>query len=244
MYDTEGFLRIDRLFPEGRMHEIDLELGRYLDQVVATLPSTDVVFEKADGSETPRIRNLWRMEHHSDYFARLAQDPELLHLIAPLVNGNPELMAVELFAKAARVGSAVPYHQDNGYFNLTPPDALTCWIALDDSSLENGCVYYARGSHRQGLLPHKASLVPGNSWGLARVPDPGEYDEVPGVVSRGGAMLHHCCLLHRSEKNLSEHPRRGLLLVYKGAHCEIDAAGMARYQAAAKALQEHMEEHS
>ncbi len=73
---------------------------------------------------------------------------------------------VETFSKPAYVGSVVPYHQDNAYFNLTPPDSVTCWIALDDSSQENGCVYYARGSHREGLRPHKASAVKGNSMML------------------------------------------------------------------------------
>jgi ectoine hydroxylase-related dioxygenase (phytanoyl-CoA dioxygenase family) len=180
------------------------------------------------------------MEEYSPYFDEFAHQPEILELVGTLVNGEPVLMAVELFAKPARVGSAVPYHQDNGYFNLTPSDALTFWLALDDSTVENGCVYYARGSHRQGLLPHKASLVPGNSWGLAERPDPSQLDEVPGIMKRGSSILHHCCLLHRSDRNLSDRPRRGLLMVFKGAHCLVNTAGMEIYLAAAKALQEHV----
>ncbi len=244
-YDKDGFLEIERLFPESRMQEIESELERYLRDVVPSLPPDDVVYETETVSTNKQsVRNLWRMESHSEFFTQLARDAELVKLVGMLVNGAPQLMAVELFAKPARVGSGVPYHQDNGYFNLAPADALTCWVALDDSSLENGSVYYARGSHRQGLLPHKASMVPGNSWGLARTPSPEEIEEVPGILRRGGAILHHCCLLHRSEKNLSERSRRGLLIVYKGAHCEIDAVGMAQYQAAARALQEHMEKRS
>src|SRR5262245_11424417 len=229
-YDRDGLLKIDQLFTEERMFEIETELARYVSEVVPRLPPQDVVFEiRQNECGEKAIRNLWRMEHYSDYFAELARDADLLKLIGVLVNGIPNLVAVELFAKPSRVGSAVPYHQDNAYFNYSPPDALTCWIALDESNLTNGCVYYGRGSHRQGVLPHIASHIQGNSLKLMDPPDPSDVDEIPGVLKRGGAIIHHCCLFHRSEQNASVKPRRGLLLVYRGAHCEEDPVGMSRY---------------
>jgi len=240
-FEQDGFLRVENFFSEGKLLELERELKEYNEKVVPNLPPGDIVYEtNAATSQRTGVRNLWRMEKYSPYFDEFAHQPQIIDLVGALVNGAPVLMAVELFAKPARVGSAVPYHQDNGYFNLTPPDALTFWLALDDSTVENGCVYYARGSHRQGLLRHKASLVPGNSWGLAERPDATQLDEVPGIIGRGSAILHHCCLLHRSEKNQSDRPRRGLLMVFKGAHCRVDTAGMELYLAAAKALQKHV----
>lgn len=209
-YDRDGFLKIDQLFTEERMREIESQLSNYMRDVVPRLSAEDVVYEpEPDETGRKTIRNLWRMEHHSDYFAELARDADLLELVGRLVNGEPHLMAVELFAKPPKVGSPVPYHQDNAYFNYTPPDVLTCWIALDDSTLENGCVYYARGTHRHGVFPHEASGVAGNSQKLAVPPSALDLVEEPGVLSRGGAILHHCCLIHRSEQNLSARPRRG-----------------------------------
>jgi phytanoyl-CoA hydroxylase len=240
-YEENGFVKVENFFGEEQLFELESKLADYSATIVPRLPSEDIVYEtdSTTGQRTG-IRNLWRMEKYSPYFYNLASQKEILELVSVLVNGHPVSMGVELFAKPARVGSAVPYHQDNGYFNLTPPDALTFWLALDDSSVENGCVYYARGSHKQGLLPHKASLVPGNSWGLAEPPDAGQLDEVPGIIRRGSAILHHCCLLHRSEKNLSDRGRRGLLIVFKGAHCKVDSVGMEKYLAASKVLQQHV----
>ncbi len=236
-YDQDGFLKVQQLFSGTRLTEIEEQLTLYTEQIAPHVPADDIVYESESLPNGGRaIRNLWRMENHSRYFRELAKSEEVLQLVAMLVNGEPVLMGVELFAKPPRVGSAVPYHQDNGYFNLTPPDALTCWLALDASSLENGCVHYARGTHSRGLWPHKATNVPGNSWGLAAPPDPATLDEVPGILARGDAMLHHCCLLHRSEPNRSDRARRGLLLVYRGAHCQIDPIGMANYKAAADAI--------
>lgn len=232
MYETDGLLHIPQLLNGLELHAVELALQRYAE-LLSKLPSVDIVREP--GSQA--IRNLWRMEQHSDFFAELAQRPRILAAVAPLVKGEPVSMGVELFAKPAYVGSAVPLHQDNGYFNLTPPDALTCWIALDASTEENGCVRYARGSHKQGLLTHRATGIPGNSWGLADPPDAAALDEVPGLLAPGDAMLHHCCLLHRSEPNQSERARRGLLIVYRAAHCRVDEEGMQRYLAAARAIQ-------
>ncbi len=227
-YERDGFLHVPGLLDAAALSEIDRELEIYTRDVVPTLPANDIVWEAGRKA----IRNLWRMEHYSPFFEQFSKRRDIHNLVRVLVNGEPVVMAVELFAKPALVGSAVPVHQDNGYFNLTPADALTFWIALDASTVENGCVYYARGSHRNGLLPHKASLVPGNSWGIADPPAPPALDEVPGILAAGDAMLHHCCTLHRSEPNRSARSRRGLLIVFKGAHCAIDPEGMGRYMAA------------
>src|SRR5512141_2978061 len=60
----------------------------------------------------------------------------------------------QIFVKPPRKGGAVSWHQDYSYWTRTVPAAhLTCWIALDDSDLENGCVHYIPGSHKWDLLP-------------------------------------------------------------------------------------------
>ena len=232
-YERDGLLLIRQFLSAGELSEVERELRTYTETIVPTLPASDIVYE-ANGKS---IRNLWRMEKYSPYFDRLSRTPRIVGLIGELVHGQPVVCAVELFAKPPRVGSAVPIHQDNGYFNLDPPDALTLWIALDESTEENGCVRYARGSHRGGLLPHKASLVPGNSWGLAKPPEASTLDEVKGLLAPGDAMIHNCCTLHWSLPNLTDRARRGLLVVCKAAHCEVDHTGMDAYLAALHAQQ-------
>ena len=232
-FESDGFVKIAPLFDDAKMGQIEDEVSRYVKEVAPQVPPSDIVYEKdalPDGSRA--VRNLWRMEKYSPFFAELAQDPKITSLVRKLVHGEPEVAAVEMFAKPGRVGSAVPFHQDNAYFTLTPPDALTCWIALDDTDEQNGCVYYGRGTHRGGLQPHKPSNVKGNSLMLAEPPAAGETDEVAGVMGRGGAILHHCVLLHRSEPNTSAKARRGLLIVYRGSHCRTDPEAAQVYRQA------------
>jgi phytanoyl-CoA hydroxylase len=236
LYDRDGFLHLPGLFSPGGITEIEENLTTYIDKVGPTVPKQDIVFELTPSGAQAKIRNLWRMEKHSDYFSDLPRLPRLWNRISDLLNGEPVVAAVELFAKPARIGSAVPYHQDNAYFNLVPPDALTCWIALDASTLENGCVHYLRGSHLPGLRPHVASDVPGNSQMLADSDAASEFEDVPGILPRGDAILHHCCLWHRSEPNRSEYPRRGLLIVYRGEHCRVDPEAAKTYSEALSTL--------
>jgi hypothetical protein len=234
-YDTNGFLHLPALLSPAELNDVNRELERYTRDVAPALPPADIVWEaQPDSDGARRIRNLWRMEQHSPFFARFGMEPAMLDLARLLVNGEPLRIAVELFAKPARVGSAVPYHQDNAYFTLSPPDCFTLWIALDASTRENGCVYYARGSHRGPLFEHGASGVLGNSMMATHLPP--DLDEVPGILAAGDAMAHHAMTLHRSEPNRSDKPRRGLLLVYRAAHCRVDEDYARHYRAVRDAL--------
>ena len=225
-----GLLIVAELFDPAKVVEIERELIRYIGQMDRR--RSDVVYEP--GTDR-KIRNVFHMHQDDEYFASLAREPRLLNLVKGILNDEPLLMTVELFAKPARVGSEVPYHQDNAYFNLTPDDALTVWLALADSIEENGCVRYLDGSHKLGNLPHRPSGVKGNSMGLCEVPS-GSWREVAGVVRRGGAVIHHCNTIHRSEPNRSDRDRPGLLFVYKAARCRVDESRAARYREVAAAL--------
>jgi len=216
LYEEDGVIKVEQLISPVDIESIREALKRYAEEVAPGLPPNDVVLE-ADGVS---VRNCWRMEQHDPWFADLAQNESILALVATLVKGEPVLMAVESFNKPARIGSAVPPHQDNAYFCMTPPDALTVWIAVDAVTEANGPVSYIRGSHRDGARPHQASGVSGNSMGLVDCP---ERDSAwAGLLEPGDALVHHCNTIHFSAPNTSEHARRGLLMVFRGAHCATD----------------------
>jgi len=228
-FDERGLLLIDEFWEPAKISEIERELHRYIAGLDPNRTDGHVVYEA--GADR-KIRNIFHLHQADAYFAELAQARELTDLARAIFRDEPVLMSVELFGKPARVGSEVPYHQDNAYFNLIPDHALTCWVALADSTEENGCVRYIEGSHRFGNLPHHSSQVRGNSMKLTEVP-PNAGREVSGIVRRGGALIHHSNTIHRSEPNRSDRDRPGLLFVFKSARCKIDAARAEGYRAAA-----------
>ena len=230
-YERAGVVRIPSLFTIAQVAAVRAELDRYIREDLAAKPADARTLEP-DGKS---VRNLWRLEQHHPALIDMIARPEIIALVRRLVHGEPLLCGIETFNKPARIGSGVPYHQDNAYFCQTPPDMLTVWIAMDPVTLENGPVYYVLGSHRKGMLPTKPSGVKGNSIGLAEPPATPLSEQFCGLLEPGDALIHHCVTIHHSAPNASDRPRLGLLLVYRGAHTQTDPALKATYTVAATA---------
>lgn len=217
-YENDGVVRVRGLFSADEVVALRAELERYMHDDLASKPADARTLE-ADGKT---VRNLWRLEIHHPAFTPMVEKPEILALVSALVHGEPLLMGVETFNKPARVGSGVPYHQDNAYFCQTPPDMLTVWIAIDAVTEANGPVFFVKGSHQGGMLPTKPSGVRGNSIGMAEPPAVPLDEQFRGLLEPGDATLHHCQTIHHSAPNTTGHSRLGLLLVYRGSHTQTD----------------------
>lgn len=217
-FDRDGVVTLRRLYTREEVALLRVELERYILDDLPFKPADARTLEP-DGRS---VRNLWRLERYHPAFCSKLARPDLLGLVSQLVQGEPDLVAVETFNKPARVGSGVPYHQDNAYFCQTPPHMLTVWIALDAVTQENGPVYYIKGSHTNGVLPTLPTGVKGNSIGLAHPPVIPLDEQFCGVLQPGDALIHHCQTVHHSAANASDKPRMGLLLVYRGRHTQTD----------------------
>jgi hypothetical protein len=221
-FHRDGVVHVRDCLSCAWVEEIVTELDRYERYVLPGIPRADFTLEP-DGRT---VRNLWRMDHHDDFFRALRQREDFVSLAGCFLASPPASMSVETFAKPPRVGSAVPYHQDNAYFCLEPADVLTLWVPLDEVTEENGAVEYLLRSHRE-LLPHAPSGVTGNSYGLAQPPAKGAFETWRGIVSPGDVVVHHGEIIHRSPANLSGSARRSLVIVYRGQKTRVDAARLA-----------------
>lgn len=228
-YERDGVAIVRGFLSHEEVAAIRAELDRYIRE---DLPSKPLDARTLEADEKT-VRNLWRLEQHSDYFREFAHRSDLLAVIAPLVKGEPVLAGVETFNKPARIGSGVPPHQDNAYFCQDPPDMLTVWIAIDAVTEANGPVTYVKGSHRLGPLPTKPSGVRGNSIGLAETPETGEDERLVALLEPGDASIHHCETIHYSAPNTTDQSRLGFLLVYRGSHTRTDPARKDAYSVAA-----------
>ncbi|HRQ88576.1 MAG TPA: phytanoyl-CoA dioxygenase family protein, partial [Bacteroidia bacterium] len=228
-YERDGVAIVRSFLSPEEVAAIRAELDRYIRE---DLPSKPLDARTLEADEKT-VRNLWRLEQHSDCFREFGHRADLLAVIAPLVKGEPVLAGVETFNKPARIGSGVPPHQDNAYFCQDPPDMLTVWIAIDAVTEANGPVTYLKGSHRLGPLPTKPSGVRGNSIGLAETPEAGEDERLVALLEPGDASIHHCETIHYSAPNTTDQARLGFLLVYRGSHTVTDPARKDAYSVAA-----------
>lgn len=230
-YERDGVIHIPQFLSADEVAAVQAELSRYIREDLASKPLDARTLEKDEQT----VRNLWRLEQHNAFFAKMAEREDILQLVAALVHGRPVLAGVETFNKPALIGSGVPYHQDNAYFCQEPPDMLTIWIAIDAVTEANGPVFFIPGSHREGMKPTRPSGVRGNSIGLAETPAVPLSQQICGLLAPGDATIHHCETIHHSAPNTTPQSRLGLLLVYRGSHTQTNTALKAAYLTAATA---------
>jgi hypothetical protein len=124
----------------------------------------------------------------------------------------------QIFYKPPHHRGVVPWHQDYSYWTrATPPNHVTIHILLDDASVENGCVQYIPRSHKWGLLPRVSF---GGDMDALQKELPEElrpaFRPTPAGGNAGQASFHHSHTLHGSYQNLSDRPRRAVVLNYMG----------------------------
>jgi len=214
----DGVVVLEDLFSEEEMAPISDEVDRVIRREVTYVPDSDLIYEPG----TDRLRNAFRLHHYATPFMDFARKPQLVAVLREILGEPVRLYGSQVFAKPALVGTAVPKHQDMPYWPFAPDDMLSAWVALDDSTEENGCVRFALGSHKLGRLEHAASGVAGNSLGLVAAVD---LPEFAAVIRRGSCVLHHSLTVHHSEPNRSDRARRGLVYVYMGPTVELVEPG-------------------
>jgi len=133
-------------------------------------------------------------------------------LASQLMRLDPDLLQGwgHMIRKPPRIGEALPWHQDEAYWEPTLVyRALGCWMPLDDATIENGCMSFIPGSHRSEILPHRHVGDDPTVHALCTTPDEADIARaVPAPVPAGGAVMHHSRTLHRSGPNTTDRARR------------------------------------
>ena len=141
-------------------------------------------------------------------------NPPFIAAAEALLGGPVRFWHDQLFCKPAGHGGVVAWHQDYSYWTRTKPMRhLTCWIGLDDSTTENGCVHYVPGSHRWPLLPRPELAGDMDAIrGVLSEEQLGAFQPVACELRAGEASFHHPLMLHGSYANRSDRPRRAIVL--------------------------------
>ncbi len=169
-----------------------------------------------------------------DIYNAVCHGRRMVDTMEGLMGDEVYLYHYKMTIKEPRVGGAWEWHQDYGYWynnGCLFPDMASCYIAVDPANKENGCLQVIKGSHRMGRIEHGKA---GNQTGAD--PDRTDLalqhlDLVYCEMKAGDALFFHSNLLHRSDQNLSENPRWGLICCYNTRHnpCN-DLPGHPSYQ--------------
>jgi ectoine hydroxylase-related dioxygenase (phytanoyl-CoA dioxygenase family) len=171
------------------------------------------------GMERVAGRQLGRVGHPAMHFAwayRLATEPAVLDAVEKVLGPDLLVAGSLVLCKYPRDPAFVSWHQDNYYSNLHLTPSLSAWIALRDSTSENGCMRVVPGSHQEGVLPHAEKGNVNNLLKLGQEieAEVNEADAVDVVLRAGEMSLHHAAIVHGSRANRSDTQRLGFIVRY------------------------------
>jgi hypothetical protein len=141
----------------------------------------------------------------------LATHPRVLDAVEGLLGPDILLWTVSIFPKYPRDPGYISWHQDGTYWGLDSVRVTTAWIALTDSTVDNGCMRVVPGSHHRPILPHRDTYAADNrlSRGQEIEVEVDERDAVDVVLRAGEMSLHHVNIIHGSNPNRSDGSRIG-----------------------------------
>ena len=221
-FHTYGYLAAVPLLDDEQIEVLRTELAELIDP---SHPGHKLFYEFHTNESTDPSTALfhalgaWRI---FPGFHDLLWNPAFLMPASQLLGGAVRFWHDQLFCKPAHHGGVVAWHQDYSYWTRTHPMAhLSCWIGLDDSTLENGCVHYVPGSHKWNLLPitgladdmHAIESVLSDE-------QQSQFKPVPIELKKGECSFHHPLMVHGSYQNNSGRPRRGAVInVFRDGVC-------------------------
>jgi len=138
----------------------------------------------------------------------VARHRTLLGLCRDLLGPDVNLYWDQAVYKKTEKPRRFPWHQDNGYTFVEPQGYLTCWLALTDATVDNGCPWVIPGAHRQGTLRHR--WVDPIGWECFEDP-PGAR---PAPVSAGGAVVFSSVTPHLTGPNTTGAVRKAYIVQY------------------------------
>jgi non-haem Fe2+, alpha-ketoglutarate-dependent halogenase len=198
-YEQEGFLfpfRVLAIDEVLRFRAALEELEDYLARTNQSLP-------------------LWQPHLHFRWAYELATHPAVLDLIETITGPNILVHTSSIFRKEPHDAASIPWHQDGYYWQLNAPRLVSAWIALSDSTVENGCMWVIPRTHHR-RLPHRSVKHRENmlASGLSLAQNPDESGAVAVVLKAGEMSLHHLNLVHGSKRNRTEQRRIGFAVRY------------------------------
>ena len=240
-YQRDGFALLqDALSPE-RVAEVNADALRLcrgeLGEIGFRGPDAETVQARRDAVQAVRTDDEEALRqflcihypHKASQACRAAlSEPKIVSALTEVIGPNVKAMQSMLFIKSeGKPGQ--PWHQDE-YFIPTRDRSLTAvWIALDDATVENGCLWVLPGSHRRGVLyPDRDQDDPDFDCSIEAFDFPySASDAVPVELPAGSAVMFNGYLLHRSLKNSGRHGcRRALANHYMSAESLLPWQGL------------------
>lgn len=234
----DGYMRFGKVLEREQVETLRAELDRVTAEELGRedysgLPPEFAFGHDRKGQSTEnrgtraihQFVNMWKV---SPLYAEVTRNPTITAAIRELMEAQAlRIWHDQIISKPPGDNAHFQCHHDFYFWPLDRPSMITCWLALDDATPENGCMHVFPGSHRDPRFqPVGCDLSP--DLHLSPAPlgegEPGSlYQEIrtwmpekasPVRLKAGECMFHHCLNYHMTPHNVTESQRRAFVIIY------------------------------
>ena len=216
-YHSNGYISVENVISVDEIAKLYRVTDEFVEKSRKVSEHNDVIdLEPGHTSEAPRVRRIKNAAIHHSVYNRTPRHDDILDIVEQLIGPGVNHNGHKLNMKYPKFGSPVEWHQDWAFYPHTNDDLLAVGVAIDDMSLENGCLMVIPGSHKGPIYNHHQNVA---FIGAVKDPNFKPDSAVRVEVRSGGISIHHVRTLHGSALNTSDKLRRLLLFQY----CAVDA---------------------
>lgn len=225
-YQQDGFVLVRGLFSPDEVRKMlyDVEHGSEVEGLAVG---------REDSSGRKARLALW-YELKQDIWAAASTCPRIVNAVRILLGEDAAFFHGKVMLKEARSGGAWEWHQDYGYWyehGFLFPSLISAFTALDEATVENGCLQVLRGSHKLGRLNHGrvGDQTGADPKRISQIED--MFERVHVTMKPGDVLFFHSNLLHMSSANESDRHRRSFIMCYNAvSNPEVLRDGSLRYR--------------
>jgi ectoine hydroxylase-related dioxygenase (phytanoyl-CoA dioxygenase family) len=239
-FHRDGYLRFRTVVTEEQVERMRGALARVIQEELERVEDGDLPPEFRYGHDRKgedraksgraaraihQFVNIWKV---APEYRETIHNPTITAAVRDLMGtGRVRLWHDQVISKPPGDNEKFAFHHDFYFWPMDRPRLITCWLALDDATVANGCMHVIPGSHRDPRF-QPAGCDLSEDIHLSPAPrgagEPGSlYQEVRGwdvdratpvELKAGECMFHHCLNYHMTPKNVTDRQRRAFIMIF------------------------------
>jgi phytanoyl-CoA hydroxylase len=219
-YRKDGFLVIDNFLTSGELAEWRSAVeGAVEERDGVKIPGTNLKTGYDDGINKDtdyyanvfdQLINLWQTNSR---VRKLMMSPQL-GKVASLLSGANGIRIWHDQALFKRPwANPTALHPDVPFWSFSAPDAISIWVALDDATHNNGCLYFLPGTHKK--TDYRDIGITKNMKAIFTIyPELASVEALAVPMKAGSASFHSGLCIHGAGPNMTPRPRRAMTCAY------------------------------
>ena len=229
-FKNNGFVVIKKILNQNEVSFLLEEIELIKKKLKLNKIKNKQYYHLTNDNKINTIHNIQKFYNSKKLFSLLKKQ-KLSNILNKILSEKICIRNLEFFLKPATTGMASPMHQDNFYWNLKKARGVNVWIALSNANKKNGGLKYLVGSHKYGIFTHEISKAKGTSQKVPEnIINKYKFKSNTPNLKRGDCVIHHCEVIHGSEKNMSNKDRIGVAISFKDKFERIDKTKMKNYK--------------